>query len=263
MATTRRPRRRRRRARPPAAPPASPTTQIGIVGFCFGGRVTFLVALRRALGAAVGFYGGGIVTARFPQFPPLVDEAASLQTPWLGLFGDQDASIPVDDVEQLRAALARGAGRHRDRALRRRRARLPLRRARRLPRRRRGRRVAAHPRLVRQVPLGAGTPFSHPFPLSPASRCCRGRAPCARPLTGTSPSPSSSASSSWSSSRGRRRDVVRQRRAHFGDRVVDCDRERSSLTSPCASELLDPRVDPSSNSGVRVLAVRHRRAPRR
>ncbi len=33
---------------------------------------------------------------------------ASLQTPWLGLFGDQDASIPVDDVEQLREAL-RGA----------------------------------------------------------------------------------------------------------------------------------------------------------
>jgi carboxymethylenebutenolidase len=79
--------------------------RIGIVGFCFGGRVTFLTALRRALGAAVGFYGGGIVTGRFPQFPPLVGEAASLQTPWLGLFGDQDASIPVDDVEQLRAAL--------------------------------------------------------------------------------------------------------------------------------------------------------------
>lgn len=78
---------------------------IGIVGFCFGGRVSFLVALRRALGAAVGFYGGGIVTGRFPQFPPVVSEAATLQTPWLGLFGDQDASIPVDDVEALRAAL--------------------------------------------------------------------------------------------------------------------------------------------------------------
>jgi carboxymethylenebutenolidase len=77
----------------------------GIVGFCFGGRVTFLVALRRSLGAAVGFYGGGIVTGRFPQFPPLVGEAPQLRTPWLGLFGDQDASIPVDDVEQLRAAL--------------------------------------------------------------------------------------------------------------------------------------------------------------
>src|SRR3954451_4596184 len=61
---------------------------IGIVGFCFGGRATFLAAVRRSLGAAVGFYGGGIVTGRFPQFPPLVDEASSLQTPWLGLFGD-------------------------------------------------------------------------------------------------------------------------------------------------------------------------------
>jgi carboxymethylenebutenolidase len=78
---------------------------IGIVGFCFGGRTTFLAAVRRALGASVGFYGGGIVTARFPQFPPLVDDSASIQTPWLGLFGDADESIPVDDVEQLRATL--------------------------------------------------------------------------------------------------------------------------------------------------------------
>jgi carboxymethylenebutenolidase len=78
---------------------------IGVVGFCFGGRVSFLVAARRHLGAAVGFYGGGIVTARFPQFPPLVDEAATLKTPWLGFFGDRDQSIPVEDVEQLRSAL--------------------------------------------------------------------------------------------------------------------------------------------------------------
>lgn len=83
--------------------------RIGIVGFCFGGRVTFLVAARRALGAAVGFYGGGIVRSRFPQFPPLIDEAGSLRTPWLGLFGDEDRSIPVDDVERLRGALE-GAG---------------------------------------------------------------------------------------------------------------------------------------------------------
>ena len=80
-------------------------TSIGVVGFCFGGRVSFLVALRRALGAGVGFYGGGIVTGRFPQFPPLVGEAASLPTPWLGMFGDQDGSITVEDVETLRAAL--------------------------------------------------------------------------------------------------------------------------------------------------------------
>ena len=79
--------------------------RVGIVGFCMGGRVTFLVALERALGAAVGFYGGGIVTGRFPQFPPLVEQAGELKTPWLGLFGDQDEGIPVADVEQLRTAL--------------------------------------------------------------------------------------------------------------------------------------------------------------
>ncbi|MGQ0823695.1 MAG: dienelactone hydrolase family protein [Actinomycetota bacterium] len=78
---------------------------IGIVGFCFGGRVTFLTALEHAIGAAVGFYGGGIVTGRFPQFPTLLDRAATLRTPWLGLFGDLDTSIPVEDVDTLRSAL--------------------------------------------------------------------------------------------------------------------------------------------------------------
>ena len=73
----------------------------------FSRRVTFLVALERALGAAVGFYGGGIVAARFPQFPALVDRVEELKTPWLGLFGDQDQGIPVADVEQLRTALER------------------------------------------------------------------------------------------------------------------------------------------------------------
>jgi carboxymethylenebutenolidase len=79
----------------------------GLVGFCFGGRVSFLAAARRNLGAVVGFYGGGIVTPRFPQFPALVGESATLQTPWLGLFGDEDGSIPVEDVEALRRALER------------------------------------------------------------------------------------------------------------------------------------------------------------
>jgi carboxymethylenebutenolidase len=81
--------------------------RIGIVGFCFGGRVTFLVATRRRLGAAVGFYGGGIVTKRLPLFEPLIGDAAALATPWLGLFGDADTGIPVADVERLRATLDR------------------------------------------------------------------------------------------------------------------------------------------------------------
>ena len=76
----------------------------GIVGFCMGGRVTFLVAARRALGAAVSFYGGGIVEEGRLPFPALIDEVSSMKTPWLGLFGDLDAGIPVDQVERLREA---------------------------------------------------------------------------------------------------------------------------------------------------------------
>jgi carboxymethylenebutenolidase len=84
-------------------------SRIGIVGFCFGGRVTFLVALRRQLGAAVGFYGGGIVSASPLGLPALIEEAAALQTPWLGLFGDLDHGIPVVGVEELRVGLAGAA----------------------------------------------------------------------------------------------------------------------------------------------------------
>lgn len=80
-------------------------SRIGLVGFCFGGRVSFLAATRRALGAAVGFYGGGIVTSRFPQFPSLLPDVVRLQAPWLGLFGADDASIPLDDVDRLRLEL--------------------------------------------------------------------------------------------------------------------------------------------------------------
>ena len=101
----RRPHRRRRRARPSAR--RRPRRHAGSASSASASAAACRSWSRcaGALGAAVGFYGGGIVTGRFPQFPPLVDEVPSLQTPWLGLFGDQDASIPVDDVEQLRVAL--------------------------------------------------------------------------------------------------------------------------------------------------------------
>lgn len=77
----------------------------GVVGFCMGGTVALVVGAERQVGAAVTFYGGGVTTGRF-GFPPLVDVAPKLRAPWLGLFGDLDKGIPVEDVEQLRAAAA-------------------------------------------------------------------------------------------------------------------------------------------------------------
>jgi carboxymethylenebutenolidase len=77
--------------------------QIGIVGFCMGGSVTFYAASSHALGAAVTYYGGGVLEGRF-GFPSLVERAPELKTPWLGLYGDLDKGISPEQVEQLRSA---------------------------------------------------------------------------------------------------------------------------------------------------------------
>jgi carboxymethylenebutenolidase len=82
-----------------------PAARQGIVGFCMGGTVALVADAERQLGAAVTFYGGGLKEGRF-GFPPLIEEAPRLRAPWLGLFGDLDAGIPVEQVEELRAAAA-------------------------------------------------------------------------------------------------------------------------------------------------------------
>ncbi len=78
------------------------TSKIGIVGFCMGGSISMHVAATRDIGAGVGFYGGGIKGRWF--FPSQIDAVQHLRAPWLGLFGDKDQSIPVQDVEELREA---------------------------------------------------------------------------------------------------------------------------------------------------------------
>jgi carboxymethylenebutenolidase len=77
----------------------------GIVGFCMGGSITFVAASEDAYGAAVTFYGSGIKAGRF-GFRSLVDLAPHLRSPWLGLYGDLDRGIPVEQVEELRGAVA-------------------------------------------------------------------------------------------------------------------------------------------------------------
>ena len=81
---------------------------IGIVGFCFGGRVSFLAAARVAgIGAAAVYYGGGIVPRADAAAgtPNLLDEAENIPCPIIGFFGDQDQGIPVDQVSQIEQAL--------------------------------------------------------------------------------------------------------------------------------------------------------------
>lgn len=79
--------------------------KMAIIGFCLGGTVTLETAARRELAAAVTFYGGGLAQGRF-GLAPGIESAARLKTPWLGLYGDLDEHIPIDEVEQVRIAAA-------------------------------------------------------------------------------------------------------------------------------------------------------------
>ncbi len=82
-----------------------PSERIGIVGFCMGGAVALYAATIRRIGAAVTFYGGGVAEGRF-GLPSLVELATQLTCPWLGLYGDLDQGIPVEEVETLRRSAA-------------------------------------------------------------------------------------------------------------------------------------------------------------
>ena len=50
-----------------------------------------MAACDHPLGAAVTFYGGGLGTGRL-GFPPLIEMAPDIKSPWLGFFGDLDQS---------------------------------------------------------------------------------------------------------------------------------------------------------------------------
>jgi carboxymethylenebutenolidase len=92
--------------------------RVGVVGFCMGGQYAILAAAGcRRLSAAVSFYGmlsheRGLLApaagetldpARKPRSP--LEAAAAVRCPLLGLFGRDDAFVPLDDVRALERQL--------------------------------------------------------------------------------------------------------------------------------------------------------------
>lgn len=77
------------------------------VGFCMGGRFSFLMGIRDelALSGVVGFYGP-VVGAGRGGAPAPVDVADQFGCPVLGLFGGTDQGIPATDVAAFDAALS-------------------------------------------------------------------------------------------------------------------------------------------------------------
>lgn len=82
--------------------------RLGITGFCWGGRITWLyAAYNPKVKAGVAWYGRlvGDATALTPKHP--VDVASTLTVPILGLYGGQDTGIPLESVEKVRDLLGK------------------------------------------------------------------------------------------------------------------------------------------------------------
>jgi carboxymethylenebutenolidase len=83
------------------------------VGFCFGGRLSFLLATvpELALAGVVGFYG--VPTGRGRNdMPAPVDVAAQFRAPVLGLFGGADDAIPPEALQEFDRALSQAGVDH-------------------------------------------------------------------------------------------------------------------------------------------------------
>jgi carboxymethylenebutenolidase len=82
------------------------TAKLAVTGFCWGGRITWLYAAHNPkVKAGVAWYGRlvGQASALTPKHP--IDVAAELKAPVLGLYAGKDQGIPLDTVEQMKAAL--------------------------------------------------------------------------------------------------------------------------------------------------------------
>jgi carboxymethylenebutenolidase len=77
---------------------------VGIVGFCMGGYYAFLETVRNPrIAACADFYGGPLSHQEPSENRPIgpLDVAREIKVPLLGLFGEEDQGIPVEQVHEL------------------------------------------------------------------------------------------------------------------------------------------------------------------
>ncbi|WP_374679172.1 dienelactone hydrolase family protein [Piscinibacter sp.] len=80
-------------------------SRLGITGFCWGGRTTWMYSAHNpAVKAAVAWYGP-VARSYFPGDRSALDVAASIKAPVLGLYGAADEGIPRDTLDKMMAAL--------------------------------------------------------------------------------------------------------------------------------------------------------------
>lgn len=80
---------------------------LGVVGFCMGGRVSYLMAcVNPEFKAAAVFYGGNIMKP-WGDGPSPFERTSGIQCPVIGFFGVEDANPSPDDVKRIDAELTR------------------------------------------------------------------------------------------------------------------------------------------------------------
>ena len=83
--------------------------KVGVIGYCSGGRQSFLAACSLNFDAAVDCYGAFVTGTPPPQSPlkvsPIVNLTPSLSCPLLGLFGKEDSFPSQEQVAELEQAL--------------------------------------------------------------------------------------------------------------------------------------------------------------
>jgi len=89
-----------------AAQDGGDAARLGITGFCWGGRATWLYAAHNPkLKAGVAWYGR--LTSAPTELQPMVpvNLVQKMNAPVLGLYGGKDGGIPMADVERMQKAL--------------------------------------------------------------------------------------------------------------------------------------------------------------
>jgi len=94
------------------AVPQADTKRLAIMGICQTARLPLVVAASRPIAAALVWYGAAqprewAVNAKFPR--ALDDIIAAVDCPVLGMFGETDHLISIDDIRRFRDALERHA----------------------------------------------------------------------------------------------------------------------------------------------------------
>jgi len=90
--------------------------KVGVIGYCSGGRQSFLAACSLQLDAAVDCYGAFVVSTPTAELPlkvgPIAHLAGNLSCPLLGLFGAEDKYPAPDEVEELAKILTEAGKEH-------------------------------------------------------------------------------------------------------------------------------------------------------